>query len=117
MIRVVGGVLRQTGNYMQDSTSWRGWRGEQKSSIGRLGTAKAYCRNVNPPNVLQLEEEQDHRLTHGLGHEGGGDTGEETQYKVRGEKADVMEDKRKGGNVLSVCVFKLPTTWHMNIGF
>lgn len=31
MIRMVGGVLRQTGNYMQDSTSWRGWRREQKS--------------------------------------------------------------------------------------
>jgi len=29
-----GGVLRQIGNYMQDSTSWRSWRRGQKSSVG-----------------------------------------------------------------------------------
>ena len=61
---------------MQDSTSWRGWGRGQKSSVGWVCTAEAYCRNVNPPNVLQLEEEQDHRLNWafraGAGGGGGG---------------------------------------------
>lgn len=43
------GVLRQTGNYMQDSTGWRGWGRGQKSLVGWVCTGAAYCRNVNPP--------------------------------------------------------------------
>lgn len=66
-------VLRQTGNYMQEGTSWRGRGGGQESVLGWVCTAAAYCRNVNPPNVLQLEEEQDHRLNRAFGsHRGGG---------------------------------------------
>lgn len=40
------GVLRQTGNYMQDS---RGWGRGQKSLVGWVCTGAAYLRNVNPP--------------------------------------------------------------------
>lgn len=56
---------------MQDSTSWRGWGRGQKSSVGWVCAVEAYCRNVNPPNVLQLEEEQDHRLNWAFKAQGG----------------------------------------------
>lgn len=57
---------------MQDSTSWRGWGRGQKSLVGWVCAAAAYCRNVNPPNVLQLEEEQDNRLNWAFRARGGG---------------------------------------------
>lgn len=72
----VEGVVRQKGNYMQDSASWKGWGKRTEKPVGWACTVAAYCRNVNPPNVLQLEEEQDHRLNWacraGVGVGGGG---------------------------------------------
>lgn len=75
-------VLRQTGNYMQDSTSWRGCGPGQKSSVGWVCIAVAYSRNVKPSNVLQLEEEQDHRLKQA---QGSVRRKEEKKKKKRGE--------------------------------
>lgn len=48
--------------------------------IGWFGTEEAYCRNVNPPNVLQLEEEQGHFSAfraQEVGGEAGGEKEEE----------------------------------------
>lgn len=70
---------------MQASTGCRARGKEQKSLLGRVCTAAAYCRNVNPPNVLQLEEKQDHRLNWAFrAHRGGGRTSGKAGEKVRG---------------------------------
>lgn len=73
IIGMVGGKAK--GNYMQDSTSWRGWGGGQKGLIGWAYAAEAYCGNVNPFNVVQLGKEQDHQLNRQGGERknGGGD--------------------------------------------
>lgn len=90
---------------------WRGWGLGQKSSVGWICTAEAYCRNVNLLNVLQLEEEQDHRLNWAF-REKAEIVKSEQDEQVKVEKKNIENMKMRGERnkstqqkLLYVCVF------------